>query len=743
MTHYFFLGVDMKALDQTHTVSRSLGATLALMLSGLWMTGQAMAACDINVPAGGSIQTAIDSASVTSPPTTICVAPGSYGPIVINKPLTLLGAQATTDPAFSAPGVQTPRPGGESTISSTYAVSITSGDVVFKGFEIRDFRLGIFIPASGFTGNGGTLQNIEISNNWMHTDVINDAGSGGIGAEPGLLRNLKISRNTIYVNSPSTCTGYQCALYAIGFSQGPSSAQYENIEITNNYIENGPQGLYGFFAGASAYTVKGFLVRGNYFKSQPNGAFLNIGNITPNGSFPALFSDNLIDGARGTVGMDTGTISGNSFRNGSALNLWGTMWSITQPSRNLSIVNNDFNDPVYGRGLLIDSYAGNPYDPVNGPNYGPPTIDSTTLQVHTNAFRDNGINPSTLTPPPWTGYLLANNGLGALDATGNWWGSSSGPVSSRLYAQTTSTPNASINTTGALSSDAQDPAKAVPPAVPEWPLSTLGLTRVPGFWPVPQSTTALSMNPPFVDADGNNTTTLSATLKAADAGLCNVSGQTVVFTITGVGSYSATVNGNGVASVSVHLPLNHVYEVVAAFAGSTSCLASSSDPTSYTVVSAGDATYGGGWYKPTSNPVTKANFGFVAEKTVDRKSGTTLFRGELVWVHDKLSRVKSTSITGLGDVACPDNINFRRCAIITGFGELSVWVPDASGGTWQRNRNVSFSATVYDGGNLSACNKKSCKSYERPDFFGMNVDGVVLTGESTPITLSGGTIRVK
>ena len=85
----------------------------------------------------------------------------------------------------------------------------------------------------------------------------------------------------------------------------------------------------------------------------------------------------------------------------------------------------------------------------------------------------------------------------------------------------------------------------------------------------------------------------------------------------------------------------------------------------------------------------------------------------------------------------------QRCAVITGYGDLSVWVPNATGGTWQRTNNVSFAATVDDGGNLSICNKKSCKNYERPDFFGIRVDGVVLTGESAPIALSGGAIRVK
>ena len=712
-----------------------------ISLGGAALCASAMAACDINVSSGGSIQAAIDTASAGQ---TICVAPGTYaGPITVNKSVSLLGAQWTMNPAFSAPSVPAARPGGESVISSSYPVSITASNVVLKGFEITGFRHAISVPSSGFVANGGTLSNIEISYNWIHSDV---AGSGGSAfyAEPGLLRGLKITHNTMFVSAP---TG-QTALNVIGFSNGGGSsaenpAIYENIEISSNYIENGPRASYGFFAGASYYRVRGLVVRANYFRSQPFGAFLNIGNISPNetasGPFSATFADNLVEGARGTIGIAGsasagGSIVGNTFRNGSALNLWGTMWSIVQPSGYLTIANNDFDDAVNGRGLLVDSYAGPVIDNINF--YGPPTIDSTTIPVHNNAFRYNGVNPVTTTPPPWTGYVLINNGVGTLDATGNWWGAASGPDASRLFGF------APISSGGWLTSDAQDPAKAVPPAELDWPLSTLGLTRAPGFWPAPVSSTALTLRPPYVDADGNAWVSLSASLVAANAAVCDVNGQTVTFNVVGVGSFNALVVDQ-VASTRVSLPTGHVYEVTAAFTGSASCLPSIADAATYTVAALADAMVGGGWYKPTSNPVTRASFGLVARQVIDRKSGSVSFRGELDWTHHKVNRLKSRTITGVGYVACPDSVNFVNCGVITGTGDLYSWVPNGDTGYWQKSTSVPFVVTIYDGGVLSSCERRKCRSYERPDFFGITVDGVALTGETDPISLNGGSIRVK
>ena len=102
--------------------------------------------------------------------------------------------------------------------------------------------------------------------------------------------------------------------------------------------------------------------------------------------------------------------------------------------------------------------------------------DPTTIQVTNNAFRNSGINPGDPTPfgPPWDGYVLINQETGGLNATNNWWGSAGGPISGRIFG--------TVNTNPWIVSYTDDPAKNVPPATLEWPLSTLGLAREPGFW---------------------------------------------------------------------------------------------------------------------------------------------------------------------------------------------------------------------------------------------------------------------
>jgi parallel beta-helix repeat protein len=83
----------------------------------------------INVSSGDSIQLAIDAASNYD---TINVAAGTYAGFTVNKPLTLLGAQANVDPAGSVDR-GTPGDGDESVIVGT--VTITADDVTVNGFK--------------------------------------------------------------------------------------------------------------------------------------------------------------------------------------------------------------------------------------------------------------------------------------------------------------------------------------------------------------------------------------------------------------------------------------------------------------------------------------------------------------------------------------------------------------------------------------------------------------------------------
>ncbi|MFM2095531.1 MAG: hypothetical protein RIS70_2655 [Planctomycetota bacterium] len=268
-----------------------------------------------------------------------------------------------------------------------------------------------------------------------------------------------------------------------------------------------------------------------------------------------------------------------------------------------------------------------------------------------------------------------------------------------------------------------------------------------GFWPTDivsaPCVTTLTFDGPFLDADGVTGTTLYATLSSTDPNC--VAGQTVVFTLDeGVYTASGTTDASGKVSVTfANLPVG-AYDVQVEFAGTAECVPSSDEGT-LTVASAGDTANGGGWYKVTTNPVTRASFGFVAQSKTNKRTGVTTVTGELVWICHKHYRLKSSSIDS---IAYTTVSGYSKSAQLGGWGELSVWVPDASpdGGYWGVVGPVAFVATVCDGGQTNIGTKKKPKYVDAPDAFGIQFPATGLDiepGESVPIQLSGGQIKLK
>ncbi|NJP99583.1 hypothetical protein [Streptomyces zingiberis] len=418
-------------------------AVLALVVGAVLVPAPSANAATITVCASGCDYTTISAAiTAASAGDTITVGPGTYNEqITIDKSLTVRGAQAGVDPS------PTGRPGGESTISSTYAVTIAANNVVFTGFEVRDFRQGV--------RSTGTWSNIEISYNWIHeptttTDLL------GILLEPALLTGVTITHNIVHTEETGD------SLAAIGISSSGPTPEIDDLEISYNDIGNS---LYGLFDGAdpAVYKINGFSLTGNYFHD--NESNLNIGNILNGTVTGNVFAD-----IGGSIGIDTGTISGNSFIDGGNLSLWGTEFGFWRPSRNLVVEHNDFTDEVFGRGLRVRSGA-----------------IASTITVRANAFRDSGIPPSGDPDNDPTGYILLNQGTGTLNAAYNWWGSASGP------AGNTGGISGSVITAPWIASFVNDPAKGAPTT---WPLTTLGLTGPVGFWPlVATRTTIVSKSP--------------------------------------------------------------------------------------------------------------------------------------------------------------------------------------------------------------------------------------------------------
>ncbi|MGO9599563.1 MAG: nitrous oxide reductase family maturation protein NosD [Isosphaeraceae bacterium] len=135
----------------------------------------------ILVGPGGSIQAAVNAAK---PGDTIKVAPGTYNEnILIEKPVTLLGAQAGVNPIT---GLRT-NPANESTIDGSIAVQSTS-KVRIDGFSLNDsgqhFALVDFASQRDTIANNiilpGAQQGVELLNDNLATVSNNEIEGGGL-----------------------------------------------------------------------------------------------------------------------------------------------------------------------------------------------------------------------------------------------------------------------------------------------------------------------------------------------------------------------------------------------------------------------------------------------------------------------------------------------------------------------------------------------------------------------------------
>ncbi len=326
-----------------------------------------------------SIQAGIDAVAGS----TVHVAAGTYDssseafPIVINKSLTLLGAQADVDPRPSEGG----RTGGESIIdadeTSSAVIQISAGDVEINGLTITG-GMGDMVEESG------SADNLLFRYNILYDDLTT-AGDEAIQIK----------------NSDSVVMEYN---YAYNICQDA----FNLSDSTNGAIRyNEAHDIHSENAAIYCYGSTGLEITGNLVYNVPNNDGIKLGdkNGADASKTGGLIKDNIVHGTRQdgiSVYMSGVTVEGNEVYNSSSEN--GAIYLAFAISditiRNNSVHDNELTPSVKSHvgGIGIES-----------------PVDAASVHINNNNIYKN------------TPYGVNNAASCVVDATSNWWGHASGP----------------------------------------------------------------------------------------------------------------------------------------------------------------------------------------------------------------------------------------------------------------------------------------------------------------------------
>lgn len=350
---------------------------------------------DTPASAKKTIQAAV---SQVSPGGTVIVAAGSYPAagntfVVLNKPITLLGAQAGVDARTRGPngiaGMETVMP----TTGGPYIFDLASPGITIDGFDFAN------MGPRGFDSYAN-VDNLTISDNIFKSTTGTYSG-GNIQLGGGYhANNFTFERN--YVQNDN---GYM--LY-LGHAMTGGT-------IADNYI-NGDSFSFGPFGAPDGWTISGNEFDGNvpgygaYWGYGINGAF---GNAVIENNYVHQMSIGL-----GQFSLIGGTVSGNTFDDNqyAAFQLWGGEYG-TPVSTNDTIANN----LIEYDGVACTDYT----DASHGIRLRP-GLDATTIHLHDNSFVDLGLGGCG------QAWAIRQDGSGAADATNNWWGQSTGPAAGQI-----------------------------------------------------------------------------------------------------------------------------------------------------------------------------------------------------------------------------------------------------------------------------------------------------------------------
>jgi len=241
-------------IRQTFTITALVG------LIGLVTPTAAMAAVlvvdDDGVQCPGAPYTTIQAAvTAASPGDTIKVCAGTYpevaaGPLAINKPLTLLGAQDGVD----ARGLR----GAESIIADIQGTSVAASPVVIDGFTVQNSSIAAF-TGYGIWMNPG-VSGTQVLNNIIQNNIVGI----GLGGSDILIRHNLIRDNNVFPGGASG-SGIYTDQFAggqvtgvlidsntfinndnagVGFSSTDTLNPTSNIEVSNNSFDQNGRGVY-------------------------------------------------------------------------------------------------------------------------------------------------------------------------------------------------------------------------------------------------------------------------------------------------------------------------------------------------------------------------------------------------------------------------------------------------------------------------------------------------------------------
>lgn len=367
------------ACESTKTPTEARGPTKAFDLSSdptRWVNSLALTHSPPGTSCANSgyatIQEAINDAIAGE---IIMVCAGPYpepapGPLTINKTLTLLGAQAGVD----ARG----RVATEAIVTDPQGTIITANNVMVDGFTFANSSVAAF-TGFGIAMGAGT-SGTQILNNIIQNNIAGVALSNAPGGSQAVIRHNQIQNN----NAPGGASG--TGIYTDQFVSGGAVS---NVLIQeNSFLGNNDAGIDVSNTDA-ANGVSGLEVSHNSF------------NL--NGRAFVLFNTH-------TSSIHDNSITNSTFVGSAAIRLFNN-------NSNLSFT---FNDLMTGAGHAIRFSVLSPME-LGGAVLGP----SSNVVINEN-------NIGTMGSASFIGDgLLVDPGstTATVDATCNWWGSSTGPTS--------------------------------------------------------------------------------------------------------------------------------------------------------------------------------------------------------------------------------------------------------------------------------------------------------------------------